>query len=70
MATEWTVERVKAELPDVAISVANEPRVMGQTAGRKNQFCSVFPFGRTHGSYDFAWQTVADSLNRDMALLV
>lgn len=69
----WTVEQVKAELPEVAVSIANEPREMCRTIGRKNQFCGVVVgdvYPGSHAVYEFAWQSVADALNFDRALII
>ena len=61
----WTVDRVKAELPPVCVSLRGKATVM-YTAGRKLPFCAVFhPSGFRA---DYAWETVARSLNTNIPL--
>ena len=64
----WTIERVKAELPDVAVSIANQPRVMCQIGGRKEKFATVWV--NQYSKFEFAWQSIADALNFDRALII
>ena len=64
---DWTIERIKSELPDVPVSIANQPRVLCRLAGRKAQFASVF-YG--HARYEFAWESIAHALNFDRALII
>ena len=63
----WTVERVKAELPDVPVR-ANVHRwdvTMGRLSGRQNAYATVsWPTDRgTIFSMEVAWGTVAAVLN-------
>ena len=65
----WTPERVKEELPDVKVRLADRKTVVTcGVRGRKNQFATVFfPDDRRE---EYAWTAVAWSLNTGTPLLL
>ena len=58
----WTVARVKEELPDVQVMHHGKVVTM-QVRGRKLGFAFVSTFMDTSVSLEYAWSTVARSLN-------
>ena len=69
----WTARRVREELPDVQVMF----RKLGVPCyihcvvrGRKNRFATVRPFhiGSWSVSWEFAWDTIAHSMNTGEAL--
>lgn len=65
---KWTVDAVKDCLPLVKVEISGKifPAV---TSGRKNRFCGVY-VPQSEYRFEFAWETVARSLNNNMPLLV
>jgi hypothetical protein len=63
----WTPERVKEELPDVQVRLADRRTIVtGNVRGRKLQFAVVYlPDDRRE---EFAWSTLANSLNNGTPL--
>jgi hypothetical protein len=67
-AGEWTAQRVKDELPEVPVKLDCGLIAQGKVSGRLNQFATV-TFA-SYGRLEFAWQTIADCLNRGVPLRV
>ena len=61
METMWTIDRVKAELPNVEVRTNDGRIVSAMLRGR------TLPFAVVHTAYDesfeVAWETVAHCLN-------
>lgn len=67
--TNWTVGKVKEELPHVKVSY-NGAIHKGVVLGRKLPFAHVtIRQGNSHSSAEFAWETVVHCLNEDKALI-
>ena len=70
----WTVEKVKADLPSVKVRFFSGgiPIVIDAVVrGRKQPFATVTPFEfGSSTSWEFAWETIARSLNLDCPLKV
>ena len=66
---EWTIERVKEELPCVQVILGDGTVVEGQVAGRKLRFAQVRVtlYGSTF-SEQYSWGAVASALNRGTCL--
>ena len=62
---EWTVQRVKEELPEVDV-LLNGHVCHGKVLGRMNQFATVH-FGNWL-YFEWAWETIASCLNRGVPL--
>lgn len=67
MTTLWTPERVREELPDVKVRLADRKTVVTcNVRGRRNDFATVFfPDDRRE---EYAWATIARSLNNGTPL--
>lgn len=69
MNQEWTVERVKQELPDVTILIKEgmvAKKYLAVVVGRRNAFATVrVPNGM---DIEFAWETIANALNNNRPL--
>jgi hypothetical protein len=63
---EWTVERVKNELPDVPYVMTWEDgwvdKGTARLSGRCEKFASLRP-SVTSGTFSFAWETIVHVLN-------
>lgn len=67
---EWTIRTVKAELPDVKVSVSvNGKReiVKGNVRGRLLDFAQVHALNGLL-SFEVSWFTVMDCLNDDLPI--
>lgn len=64
---EWTVERVKDELPDVKVKEGKAIKT-AQVRGRKLQFAQVRWEENKH--VEVAWETIARCLNLDVPITV
>lgn len=62
----WTIEKVKAELPDVKVRIDTQVKT-AQVRGRSLQFPIV---GIGSHSWEFSWQTITDALNNGKPLRV
>lgn len=60
--TQWTVERVKAELPEVKVRLPTEIAT-GIVTGHLQPYARIAMPGVW--SFWVAWQTIADCLNAD-----
>jgi hypothetical protein len=60
----WTAQRVRDELPAVDVFFNGKP-YHGVVKGRQNDFATVY-FEDWY--WDWAWQTVADALNKGVPL--
>jgi len=66
-ASEWTVHRVREELPDVQIMLWDGRRIAGSVHGRE------LPFARVHSleptlppmHWEVSWSTLANCLNNN-----
>jgi hypothetical protein len=74
-AEQWTVAQVKAKLPAVRVRVGKRNIVDARLSGRLNQFATVsitnnFPRSGVplFADYQFAWETIAHSLNTGQPL--
>ena len=71
---DWTVERVKQELPEVQVRFnwrGGPTTIQCVVCGRKNKFATVMPFEFGSATkWQFAWETIARALNTDKALQV
>ncbi len=70
--SEWTIETVKQELPDIMVKVIVDGKgtlVPGAVRGRKLPFPGViFEFGGVQITAEYAWATVRDCLNGNRPL--
>lgn len=66
----WTVESVKAELPNVKVRLMNGEIVTGYVRGRKLKFAQVWTKGDDHDGWIFSWETIVHYLNEDRPLIV
>ena len=65
----WTVEKVKDELPDVRVQVNKTLILDGRIAGRKLDFASVmFVNNGVMATCQFSWKTIVDCLNGERPL--
>ena len=65
----WTVKDVRRILPDVPCIMPGGIAAMGRVTGRNNDFATVSVDGATAvSSGEFAWSTIASSLNNNRAL--
>ncbi len=65
----WTAERVKEELPNVSVLVESHNLARGWVHGRSLDFAEVFlPSDGRH--FQFAWDTIAKSLNSGKPLRI
>ena len=64
----WTAETVKEQLPDAEIKLPGGQVILCKVRGRKRQFAQVVAGDGL--VYEFAWKTIADSLNRGTCLRV
>jgi hypothetical protein len=73
---KWTVDRVKEELPLVRVRGIDGTIYVGEIKGRKQKFPRVFyEYETGHGvkwinAGEFAWETLARSLNKGTVLEV
>jgi len=65
----WTVNQVKEQLPLVKVEVSKKKTVSCITAGRRNQFCSVYN-AEQRSMWEFSWESVTRSLNTNQPLLL
>lgn len=72
----WTAKTVKAELPQVKIRIGSVVS-WARVTGRANQFATVSVTNDKPRSgvplwldFQFAWETIANALNADIALTV
>lgn len=63
----WTVADVRRLLPDVAC-IFNGRAIMGRIVGRKCDYATVIPNNGMDAGADFAWASIAASLNNNRAL--
>ncbi len=73
---EWTIEKVKEELPKVKVKIGGE-RLDGEVNGRLLPFAKVsvwFPPDKVRKGFyvdwEFSWQAIVNSLNSGEPLLV
>lgn len=66
----WTPLRVREELPDVMVLDERTGQTLkAKLSGRINRFATVMVYGHPW-SAEFAWDTIADCLNRGVPLRV
>ena len=70
---DWTIERVKAELPDVRVSMPDGKVVDAMISGRLEKYPRVSPCGQWLNAPGYAgsivsWGTIVHSLNTDQAI--
>lgn len=63
----WTIERVKQELPKVQLRLMSGKIVTANVSGRKLKFAKVW---YEEYEWDFAWETIARALNENRTLRV
>lgn len=63
---EWTVARVKDELPDVPVRRIGGATVIARLTGRLNRFATLTMPGQggCWVTFEVAWETVVSCLNR------
>ena len=66
----WTIDSVRAELPDVPVQVSKTTVVMARVSGRKDTYATVRPYAATVLSYEFSWAAITHALNNGQALHV
>ena len=66
----WTTNSVRAALPDVEVQLRGEILVMGRVYGRENRFATVVTQTLNPLSLEYAWSTIARSLNTNTPLTV
>lgn len=67
----WTVESIKAALPDVAVQIGSDV-IMGRVHDRENSFATVtVKGGKLPGlRFEYTWSTIVHSLNANTPLTV
>jgi hypothetical protein len=70
----WTIERVKDELPDIKVYVVHErAEYLAVLRGRRKKFARAFllsAHGRvTDTCYHYSWKQISDALNNDRPLI-
>jgi len=63
-----TTDEVKANLPDIRIKIG-KAIYAGRVSGRKNRFATIY-VPDLGVDYEYAWQTIAHSINNDSPLLI
>lgn len=65
IGTVWTPERVREDLPDVQVRLADRKTIVkGSVRGRRNEFATVFlTIGGNEVREEFAWSTISRCLN-------
>lgn len=73
---QWTIEKVKEELPKVKVKIGGE-KFDGQVYGKKLPYAKVsvfFPPDRVKGGFnvdwEFSWQAIVNSLNSGEPLIM
>jgi hypothetical protein len=65
----WTITKVKDELPPVKVRGANGKLFDGYVIGRLNQFATVVVNSDAGtATFEFAWGTIANALNAGRTL--
>jgi len=66
--TDWTIERVKDELPDVKVYIEKQRKtVVCALRGRKLEYAVVF--GPDGGRWEYSWNQIVNALANDRPLI-
>lgn len=75
MSEEWTVERVKTELPQVQVRLSRRTVRWAKTSGRLNKIATVTISGEWSyalkapwADFYFSWEAIVHSLNTNTPL--
>ena len=63
--SEWTIDRVKTELPDIKLQAGGEVR-KARISGRFNLFATVYVDG---WKMEFSWDAITRALNSDSPIV-
>lgn len=66
---DWTVEKVKQDLPPVTVKLESGKIVAGTVSGRRNKYPTVHTKCNQTG-WEFGWGTVVRALNNNRPLKV